>query len=453
MNHPKTTAVACSMLALSLAPTGRAEPKRHFACGVLEAIRGNDPAPWFERAHGEAPDAWPLVRRVAARKYRDGHLAVASNLYREFVANHPNHLTARMTYADFLRESSPEDDFAAKLASRALEDGLKQHPHHLGLIRRLFLSYEQRGLRERSMALFKKVLATPRADHTIAAASMAQTLFAADDQDARNQIDQIYLSAIAVNPNDAQLARAASEHFRTTNRLPEAIDMLVRHTKANPSSLDLRVRLGILQFAAERPEEAIKTLTQVLDIHPEHALAHQTLAKYYRRQNSPEKARPHAVARLEIRGGEAGKFVQLAAEMLAAEQTRDARLLLEKGLFYHPENAELAVTLAMACQRDPSYRGDLIQRFREAEALSSPDDLARQPEFQRAFAEALLIDKQKDAAEQRLRAAIKAFPADAKQETANALRRLADLWLADGRNQSAARALQTRADRLDPPSP
>ena len=43
------------------------------------------------------------------------------------------------------------------------------------------------------------------------------------------------------------------------------------------------------------------------------------------------------------------------------------------------------------------------------------------------------------------------MPADAKQETATALRRLAGLWESGNRNAAAAKALRQRADALDPP--
>jgi hypothetical protein len=61
----------------------------------------------------------------------------------------------------------------------------------------------------------------------------------------------------------------------------------------------------------------------------------------------------------------------------------------------------------------------------------------------------LIEQGQTKAAEERLRTAIKTFPAEAKKETANALRRLALLWETENRNLDAARALRQRADGLD----
>jgi hypothetical protein len=65
-------------------------------------------------------------------------------------------------------------------------------------------------------------------------------------------------------------------------------------------------------------------------------------------------------------------------------------------------------------------------------------------------AEALIDEQRLPAAEERLRKAIKAFPPDAKKETALTLRRLAGLWESQGKNADAASALRKRADAMDP---
>ena len=428
----------------------QADPKAEFARGVLEEARGGSGAPWFDRAFAEDPEAWPLVRRKATRLFENGDIAGASTLYREYAAGHPERLEVQVSYADFLRESSPGDDFAAKLAGEVLENALEQHGDSLPVIRRLFRSYEQRGMREESLRLFDKVAAEEGSSAALAAAEMARTLFPGDDLEARAKIDGVYLQALERSPEDAVLARAASEHFRRSGRLDEAVEVLRKHAEAAPASLDLRVRLGILLFAAKNEEAGEACLKEVLAIDPRQALAHQTLAKFYRRQEDPERARPHAVQVLKIRGGDADEFLELADELMELERPRDARLLLEKGLFDHPEDPDMAVKLAIATQQDESTRDQAAWRFREAESLSGVDGPATEPGFQLAFSEHLLETGQTEAAEARLRSAIKAYPPEAKVETAAALRRLAGIWLEDGRNESAARALLKRAEGLDP---
>lgn len=421
-----------------------------FARGVLEEARGNPGDEWFDRAFEQDPDAWPLVQRKASRLFGKGDIAGASTLYREFSSSHPERLEAQVAYADFLRESSPQDDFAAKLAGEVLERALEEHGESLPLIRRLFRSYEQRGMRERSLELFEKVAAGKGSGSALAAADMARTLFAGDNAEARERIDKVFGEAMKRSPEDSVLARAASEHFRQSGRLKEAVAVLEKHAGAAPSSLELRIRLGILLFAAKEDERGEACLKEVIQIDPRQGLAHQALAKFYRRQEDLEKARPHAVEALKIRGGDPSEFLELAGELLELERPRDARLLLEKGIFDHPDDAEIAVKLAIATQKDESTRDQAAWRFREAESLSGVDGPATQPDFQLAFSDYLLESGQTQAAESRLQTAIKAYPKEAKEETAAALRRLAGIWQDKGRNESAARALLQRANELDP---
>jgi Flp pilus assembly protein TadD len=97
---------------------------------------------------------------------------------------------------------------------------------------------------------------------------------------------------------------------------------------------------------------------------------------------------------------------------------------LEKSVFEFPENRDLAHRLAIATRRDPETRTGATRLFHEAET-AQPESHKSDPSFLVESAEALIEEGQTKAAEERLREAIKAFPPDAKRETAAALRRLA----------------------------
>lgn len=437
-------------LPLFLIGTLLADPKQDFARGVLEASRGNDPRAWFEKALEKDPDAWPLVSRVAGIRTRVGEIEGASTLYREFAAKHPERIGAQVAYADFLREVSPDDDFAAKLAMEVLEKAREREPESMGVTRRLFRLYEQRGMRENSQALFEELEQQDGASVAMAAAEIARNLFAGDDEAMRVRVDGIYQRAMAREPGNPVLAREASEYFRNSGRLDEAVRMLEQHVAADPTSLKLRVRLGILLFAADRDDDAVRVLDEVLAIDPRQGLAHQSLAKHFRQTGDEERARGHAAEALKIRGGDADEFAELGRELLAAGEARQARLLLEKGMFDHPEDGEIAVLLAVATRQDPETKDRAASCFREAEALAGEEEAGADPAFLLSFADYLAEVGESAAAEKRLRAAIKAYPPEATGETASALRKLAGLWKAEDRNAAAAKALRRRADALDP---
>lgn len=428
-----------------------ADPKLDFARGVLEEARGSEGLEWFEKALEADVDAMSLVSRVGQRRFQAGDVEGASQVYRDFAERRPEEVGPQLAYSDFLRMAAPNDDFVAKLATDALERALATSPNDVRIIQRLFRIYEQRGMRDKSLALFDQVREgeVSGGQSALVASNMARTLFPGDDEVARAKLDEIFKQAMGRTPMDPVLARAASEHFRKTGRLDEAVIVLQDHAEAAPSSLELRVRLGVLLLAAKRMDEGEAVLKEVLRIDTRQTLAHQALAKLYRKQEKPDEARPHAAEVLKIRGGDADEFVALAEEFLKADMMREARLLLEKGLYDHPEEAGIAVQLAIATRRDPETRDGAVRFFREAESLSGTDGPATKPEFMREFAECLLEDGKIGPAEDRLRAAIKAYPAEAKVEMAAAMRRLAEIWLKENRNEAAAKALQKRAESLE----
>lgn len=153
-----------ALLSLSFTASAVAEPKLEFAFGILAEQRGDQAAAAaaIEKARAADPAAFPLVTRVAWYKQGQGDIEGASTLYREFAKSHPQRLDAQLEYADFLRNSSPDDDFAAKMARDILEAALKTFPGSLGLRQRLFRIYEGLEQRDRSTAIFE-TLAKPDA--------------------------------------------------------------------------------------------------------------------------------------------------------------------------------------------------------------------------------------------------------------------------------------------------
>jgi Flp pilus assembly protein TadD len=432
------------LFAASLAEAGN--PRTDFAVGVLAESRDDaaEATLRFENARKADPLALPLVRRAVRARLAEGARPAAVKLYRDLAAARPDDLEIQLACADFLEQQGGGDALALKLADETLEAALQKNPGHPEIIRRLFQRAPSAGDKSRRL----DQLAADDPASVLLYATLTRSLFDSADAAAREKLDRRFLSAVESHPENPGLARAASEYFRDTERPDQAIDILKRHIEAAPSSLDLRTRLGILHFTAQRDAEGEAALKEVLAIHPRQALAHQSLAKFYRLRDPPGPARFHAGELLKIRGGSPADFIKLADEWLAADDPRQARILLEKAVFDHPQNFELANQLAIATRRDPATRDLAARLFREAEALRSAD---RKPEpaFLIESAEALIAQGQSKAAEERLRAAIKSFPPEAKKETAAALRRLALLWETEGRNVNAARALRQRADALD----
>lgn len=336
---------------------------------------------------------------------------------------------------------------ATKLATDALEFSLKKHPGNPQIIQRLYQFYLSSDRAAQATALLEQ-LAPDDPESALLYASLTRSAVEADDAAKRERLDRYYQQAVSTHPEIPSLARSASEYFRESERLDMAIGILEKHVAAAPSSLDLRTRLGVLLFAGKQEQKGEAVLKEVLEINPSQALAHQALAKFYRSHDQPQLAREHAGELLKIRSGSPDEFLKLADEWLAANEPREARLLLERAVYSYPDHFELLQKLAIATRRDPETRDNAARLFREAEA-AKPETAKNEPAFLIESAETLIAQGQSKAAEERLRTAIKAYPPEAKKETAAALRRLAQLWESENRNAEAAKSLRQRADTLD----
>lgn len=419
-----------------------------FAIGVLEQMRNvNTAQDHFEKARLADPLALPLARQAVRQRLESGDRAGAVKLFRDLATARQDDLQVQLLYVDFLGQQGGGDSMATKLATDALESSLAKLPGHPEIIRRMFQQAQAAANKTKQVELME-MLSKDDPESVLLYTSLSRSISEAEDAAARAKVDQRFLQAIESHPEVPDLARAASDHFRDTDRPDQAIDILKHHVEAAPASLDLRTRLGILLLAAKRDAEGEAALKEVLAIHPRQALAHQALAKFYRLRDQPGPARFHAGELLKIRGGSAADFTRLADEWLTAGDPRQARLLLEQAVFDHPADYALACKVAVATRRDPETRALAPRLFREAEA-ARPAEATPEPAFLLESAEALLDQGQTKAAEERLRSAIRAFPAEAKMETAAALRRLAQIWESENRNGDAARALRQRADTLD----
>lgn len=420
-----------------------------FSYGVLEEHHGNEEraAKFFESAYADDPLAMPLVRRMVDIKMQAGDKIAALGIYEKVIAARPEEIDVRIEYGDFLESIGRGDGLADRKREEAYLKVLELMPGQVLPIERLIRFAREKGDDDKARELLEKLELDSQSAVNYYIAT-TKSLYDAKDEAAQKRITERYQKAMEEHPEWAGIARSASDYFREAGNIKEAIRMLELHVAAVPSSLDMRIRKGILHFVAGEDAAGVKALKEVLAIHPRKVLAHESLAKHYRKKEQIDEALFHSAELLKLRGGTAEEFEQLATELLAAGKNRDARLLLEKAVFNHPENARLMTQLAVAAMRDPESKDSALRLFREAENLmSNPSQM--DPTFLLEFSRELVEQGQNKAAEERLKNAIKTFPKTATKETAAALRALAGIWNAEGRNADAARALISRAEALE----
>lgn len=435
---------------LSLLPVANAGSLLDFSYGKLEQMRGNEKGAkdFYSKAYAGDPSAMPLVRIMSDILLEAKDRAGALKVYQDAIAARPGDDSILVEYGDFLGQAGRGDAIADRLREEAYGEFLESRPGTFAAVERMIRYLREKGDDDRARELLE-TLENESPEAVLYYVSTTKSLYDSRDEEAGRRIDTRFESAMEEHPEWEGIARKASDHFRETDRLDQAIAILARHLEVSPSSLDLKIRQGILMFSAKRYDEGVAILNGVLEIHPGKALAHESLAKYYRREGKPKEARGHAAELLKIRGGSPEDFLELAAEMEGGGDVRAARLLLEKAAFYHPKNANLLMKLATVTAKDPETKDGAARLFEEAEALVAdhPEDM--DPAFMIASAKELIARGEVKAAEDRLRTAIRNFPKSAKKETAAAMRALAGIWISEGRNQDAAKALIRRAEAME----
>jgi tetratricopeptide (TPR) repeat protein len=206
-------------LALVVPLVAAVNPRLEYALGVLAECRGEaDPAAThFENARKADPLAAPLVERGVLRLLAAGDRPGAILIYQEFAAARPHDLTIQIGYADFVTQQGKGDALALKLAAETLDAALVQHPGHPQIIRRL-VSLDA----SRAPGLLDGLSADDPAAVLLFAA-LSRGRHDADDAAVRAEIDRRFLLALDAHPENPVLARAASDHFRDSKRLDQAI--------------------------------------------------------------------------------------------------------------------------------------------------------------------------------------------------------------------------------------
>jgi len=421
-----------------------------FTYGALEQERGDAEKAqgFYQSAYEGDPTSMPLVRIIAEEKLSEGDTAGAMDAYGKVIVARPGDFGIQLEYGDFLGRLGKGDAIADKLREEAYRNVLAARPGTYVATEKMIRFLRDKGDDGAARELLE-TLESESPDAVLYYVATTKSLYDSRDEEAGKRIDARFERAMEEHPEWADIARKASDHFRETGRLDRALTVLSRHLEVSPSSLDLKIRQGILMFSAKRYDEGVAILKEVLEVHPKKVLAHESLAKYYRSGGMRKEAREHAAELLRIRGGSPENFLELADEMQGDGDIRSARLLLEKAAFDHPEDAGLLMKLAIVTAKDPETKDRAARLFKDAETLLASDSGEMDPAFMIESARELIAQGEVKAAEDRLRTAIRNFPKSAKKESAAAMRALAGIWISEGRNQDAAKALIQRAEAME----
>ena len=406
----------------------------------------------FETTLAADPHSFTVAQRTA--NYQD--LPTASKTLRTYANGHPNHLSSQIYYADFLQNSAPGDAIAKKTALTTLESAYQRFPHTSSVFSRLITIHEEDENRDASLKILHTELKAEHSDpyHWVSLIQQTRTLIPADDPTYHDTLNRLHSNARRDGIADPAIARRVADYYRDQGKTQLAIDTLTDHVHTVPNSLDLRTRLGLLLLSSNQEAAGVRMLEDTISIDPDQIYAHRALAKHHEDRGNIDQSLHHEAEVLRAAGGDPTEFIALANRYLEHEQPREARLLLEKARFHHPDNTAIIARLAIATLRDGNTK-EAAELFRQAESLAkdAKDPKTKQfldADFQIEFAHSLQQAGDTKEAENRLREAIRSVPEDQPNKAAYALRELARLWLDQNKNQGPAISLLKRAQKLEP---
>jgi len=177
------------------------------------------------------------------------------------------------------------------------------------------------------------------------------------------------------------------------------------------------------------------------------------LVTIYERQESFEKAVPHAEALIQAGGGTAEDDMSLGILLLRSGRTEKALQLSQRTLALFPNNARFTFQAALA-QRSLRRYEDSLRLYDKTESLAqgtSPELL--NDGFYQSWADTLQSAERYDEAAKKYQRAIDLTPEGDPARAATVLNNLGYMWLEQGKNLDQAGEFIRKANELEPRNP
>lgn len=158
-----------------------------------------------------------------------------------------------------------------------------------------------------------------------------------------------YAAAVAYGPRDRlSPSLSLARLFATSDRLPEAVELMGRFAKANPGNVDGLIALGRLELAAGRSESAAKLLDAVAQTHPDDAHVLVLRARAHRDANRTDVALDLLEKAAERLPGNPAIAYELGTLRGATGDYTGATEAFRRGLDVAPDDRALMKGLSLA---------------------------------------------------------------------------------------------------------
>lgn len=136
--------------------------------------------------------------------------------------------------------------------------------------------------------------------------------------------------AVDVQPNDVETHRLLVQAWDNMGARDRATAQLLESAKLTGHSVELYRDLGKRFASLNRPAEAERAFTNLVEMMPQESESHEALAAVRREQSRWTEEALHWRHVIRIRSREPGGYLGLAQALIAAGETKEAREVLEK---------------------------------------------------------------------------------------------------------------------------
>ncbi len=278
--------------------------------GYLLNYRFEDAAKWLDAWEADFPDD---PRPHLARGRLSQHMSLwneAAEAFGKAIALSPQSFEAYGQLARCYRQLNQYED-----AVRAYQQAQRLNPTDVETLAGLAHSQLPLGQIEDARRLFTQLLDM---DGGAFYAALGLGELALGEGEFETALDWLE-KAHAMEPRSVVVRNHLASVLRATGRSEEAqqhldfiedanqamseVQEFSRQVHASPEVIEARYEIGVrlLEFASEK--EGLAWLYSVLELAPQHAATHQTLARHFARQGDEERARHHQQLAAPVSGG------------------------------------------------------------------------------------------------------------------------------------------------------
>jgi predicted O-linked N-acetylglucosamine transferase (SPINDLY family) len=213
--------------------------------------------------------------QIALGHHQAGRLAEAEGIYRQVLAQVPDHADA-LHLLGVLACQAGHTEVAIELIGRAIaiDPQAPQYHHNLGE------AYRRSGQTDEAIASFHRSLEL-RADHAETLNNLGVVLYETGRTD---EAIAVYHRLLELQPDHAWAHTNLGNALRAKGRFDEAIATCRRAIELKPDFPEAYNSLGVVLQARGRNEEAVAACNRAIELAPEYAEAHNNLGNVFKDQ-------------------------------------------------------------------------------------------------------------------------------------------------------------------------